>query len=177
MLIQRSCSLNEDAAGAGNNSSEVVVVGFDGSFGLVDRVGRPAINTAIINGDRKEVFNNSITSTLEAQFSNEIETEIMRLSPEFNSPNDTNVLGFTAEALASLLANDVLNVNLSGTTTFFDGTNVLTGRTLNDDVMDTELLLIFGGNDGAQNPNLTTDFVDNNDREFDDSFPYLASPW
>lgn len=175
-LVTVSCSLNEDAAGAGNNNDEVVV-GFEGSFGIVDRIGRPAINTAVINGDRKEAFNTSITSTLEAQFSDEIEAEIMRISPEFNTPTDTNALGLTANALAGLLANDVLNVSLTGTTTFFDGTNVLTGRTLEDDVMDTELLLIFGGSDGTQNPNLTTDFVSNNDKDFLSSFPYLATPW
>jgi hypothetical protein len=45
---------------------------------------------------------------------------------------------------------DVLNVSTTGKTTFFDGTNVLTGRALAD-VIDVELLLIFGGEDGAAN--------------------------
>lgn len=172
-----SCSLNEDAAGGRNNNNEEVIVGFDGSFEIVDRVGRPSINTALVNGDRKETFNTTITSELQANFSSEIETEIMRLSPEFNTPTDTNILGQTAAELAELLANDVLNVSLNGPTTFFDGTNILTGRTLEDDVMDTELLLIFGGSDGEQNPNLTTDFVNNNDRGFLRSFPYLPTAW
>lgn len=64
-----------------------------------------------------------------------------------------------------------------GTTTFFDGTNVLTGRALADDVISVELLLIFGGPDGSKNPQLTDDHVDANDKPFSSSFPWLASPW
>ena len=60
---------------------------------------------------------------------------------------------------------------------FFDGTNVLTGRALADDVIDTELLLIFGGPTGGSNPGLTSDNVDANDKPFLTSFPYLASAW
>ncbi len=174
-LFLASCSLNEDA-GVNRNIDEVVV-GFDGSFGIVDRIGRPSISTALINGNRKETFNTTITEDLNATFKDEIEAEIIRVSPEFNLDTDTNLLGQTAEVLADLLATDVLNVNLTGTTTFFDGTNILTGRTLADDVMDTELLLLFGGSDGAQNPTLATDFVDSNDRDFSPSFPYLPTPW
>ncbi|HRE63538.1 MAG TPA: DUF4331 family protein, partial [Ferruginibacter sp.] len=60
---------------------------------------------------------------------------------------------------------------------FFDGTNVLTGRTLADDVIDVELLLLFGGPTGASNPTLTKDNVNSNDKAFTVSFPYLATPW
>jgi hypothetical protein len=71
----------------------------------------------------------------------------------------------------------VLNVKMNGTTTFFDGTNVLTGRALADDVIDTELLLIFGGPTGAGNPGLTKDNVNANDKAFLTTFPYLAAPF
>jgi hypothetical protein len=77
---------------------------------------------------------------------------------------------------AGALVTDVLNVKTNGTTTFFDGTNVLTGRALADDVIDTELLLIFGGPMGTANEPLTSDNVDANDKAFSTSFPYLASP-
>jgi len=169
-----SCSLNEDA---GLNQEDPVVVGFDGTFVLEDRVGRPAINTALIVGERKEAFNSVLTQNLNLSFRDEMEKEIERLSPAFNTSTDTNVLGQTAIDLADLLANDVLNISLTGTTTFFDGVNVLTGRTLEDDVMDTELLLIFGGEDGTENPTLATDFVEGNDRDFQPNFPYLAVSW
>ena len=81
-----------------------------------------------------------------------------------------------AATFTGLLATDVLSVATNGTTTFFDGTNVLTGRALADDVIDTELLLIFGGPSGADNPGLTSDNVDANDKAFLSTFPYLAAP-
>jgi hypothetical protein len=62
-----------------------------------------------------------------------------------NAGYTTNALGQTAAQLTGLLATDVLNASTTATTTFFDGTNVLTGRTLADDVINVELLLIFGG--------------------------------
>uniref|UniRef100_UPI0040493001 DUF4331 family protein n=3 Tax=Gelidibacter sp. TaxID=2018083 RepID=UPI0040493001 len=91
----------------------------------------------------------------------------------------TNALGLDAPTFTSVLATDVLNVSLDGTTTFFDGNpdNTLSGRRLADDVITVELLLIFGGPDGSQNPTLTDDHVDANDKPFSASFPYLASPW
>ena len=47
----------------------------------------------------------------------------------------------------------------------------------NDDVIDTELLLIFGGSAGTSNPGLTSDKVGSNDKAFLSVFPYLAAPW
>jgi hypothetical protein len=82
-----------------------------------------------------------------------------------------------AATFTGVLATDVLNVSLDGTTTFYDGTNVLTGRALADDVITVELLLIFGGEDFTENPGLSNDYVDANDKAFLSSFPYLASPW
>jgi len=76
-----------------------------------------------------------------------------------------------------VLATDVLNVSTTGTTTYYDGTNVLTGRKLDDDVIDVSLILIFGGPSGTANPQLTSDHVDHNDKAFLTSFPYEASPW
>jgi Domain of unknown function (DUF4331) len=70
-----------------------------------------------------------------------------------------------------------LSVSLDGTTTFYDGTNVLTGRRLSDDVITVELILIFGGPEATSNPGLTDDNVDANDKTFSDAFPYLATPW
>ena len=65
-----------------------------------------------------------------------------------NGAYTTNALGLTADQFTGVLATDVLGVNKTKKTTFFDGTNVLTGRALADDVIDVELLLIFGGHSG-----------------------------
>jgi Domain of unknown function (DUF4331) len=85
-------------------------------------------------------------------------------------------LGQNVDQLIGLLVTDVLNVATNKKTTFFDGTNVLTGRALGDDVIDVELLLLFGGPTGGANPGLTSDNVDENDKAFLTSFPYLATP-
>jgi hypothetical protein len=53
---------------------------------------------------------------------------------------------------------------------------VLTGRALADDVIDVELLLLFGGPAGTSNPGLTKDNVNSNDKAFLSVFPYLATP-
>jgi hypothetical protein len=94
-----------------------------------------------------------------------------------NSGYTTNALGQTAAQFTGLLATDVLNVKKTGVTTFFDGTNVLTSRNLADDVINVELLLIFGGPTGTSNPTLTNDNVNANDKAFSTTFPYLATPW
>ena len=80
-------------------------------------------------------------------------------------------------AFMSLLATDELGVSKSGITSFYNGTQVLTGRALNDDVIDVELILVFGGPTGASNPGLTSDHVNANDKTFLSTFPYLAEPW
>jgi hypothetical protein len=87
-----------------------------------------------------------------------------------------DLLGLDAATFTSVLATDVLSASLTGPTTFYDGTNVLTGRKLDDDVITVELILIFGGPDAMSNPGLTDDNVSQNDKSFSDSFPYLASP-
>jgi len=172
-LVATSCSLNEDAG----IKDQEVVTGFDGTFIQEDRVGRPAITTALITPNRKDAFNLAVTKDLNMLFKSDIEAELRKISPALAGTEDKNALGQDAKVLANLLATDVLNVSLVGKTTFFDGTNVLTGRTLDDDVLDTELLLIFGGEGGKENPTLTTDNVKNNDKDFQKVFPYLPTPW
>ncbi len=169
-----SCSLNEDA---GQAQEEEVVVGFDGVFVQEDRVGKPAINTALILPSRKEAFNVIVTNRIQSAFSNEIKDRIEALSPAYNIATDVNALGLSSTDLANVLANDVLSISLRQPTTFFDGTHVLTGRKLEDDVIDTALLLIFGGEDGTENPQLSKDNVNNNDRAFRNDFPYVPRAW
>lgn len=139
-----------------------------------DQMARPAINTVFnVAGADKDAFNTTIPSAMGAAFQSKFQARLLGL----NSAYTTNALGLSASAFTGLLATDVLTVSTTGTTTFFDGTNVLTGRALADDVIDTELLLIFGGTTGASNPGLTSDKVSANDKVFLTSFPYLASPW
>jgi hypothetical protein len=147
---------------------------FSGTYVQKDQMARPAINTVFIaSGAPKDAFNTTIPSTMGASYQSVFESRLLAL----NSGYTTNALGQTAAQFTGLLATDVLGVKKTGTTTFFDGTNVLTGRALADDVIDVELLLIFGGPTGTSNAGLTSDNVGANDKTFSASFPYLASAW
>ena len=142
-----------------------------GTYIQADQMARPAINTVFVGSSRKNEFNSTTPSTMNAAF----KTDFLAKLAAFGYT--TNILGLNADAFAGVLVTDVLNVKLNGTTTFYDGTNVLTGRALADDVIDTELTLIFGGATGASNPGLTSDHISGNDKSFLATFPYLASPF
>jgi hypothetical protein len=141
-------------------------------FEQEDQFGRPAINTVFVSSADKDAFNTTPPSLQGAAFAGKFEDKLLAL----NAGYTTNLLGLNASAFTGVLATDVLTVSLDGPTTFYDGTNVLTGRRLDDDVITVELILLFGGPDATANPGLTDDNVDANDKSFSDSFPYLASP-
>jgi hypothetical protein len=168
MAIFASCN-NDEEGTIGEPTLD-----FSGTYTLKDQMARPAINTVFIaSGAPKDAFNLTVPSAMGATYQSVFQSRLLAL----NSGYTTNALGQTAAQLTGLLATDVLGVAKTGTTTFFDGTNVLTGRALADDVIDTELLLIFGGSAGTSNPTLTKDNVNANDKTFLTAFPYLASAW
>lgn len=147
---------------------------FGGTYVQQDQMARPAINTVFIAaGAPKDAFNAAIPSQMGAAYQSIFQSRLLALNPGYT----TNALGLDAATFTGVLSTDVLNVSKTAPTTFFDGTNVLTGRALADDVIDVELLLIFGGPTGASNPGLTSDHVNANDKAFSSSFPYLASAW
>src|ERR1700710_1099708 len=116
-----------------NTGAEFTVTG--------DQAGRPGIATVFISAADKENFNATIPSAMNAAYGTKIQAQLMALNPAYT----TNLLGLTATQFTGVLATDVLNVSTTGTTTYYDGTNVLTGRKLTDDVIDVSLILIFGG--------------------------------
>ncbi len=142
-----------------------------GTFTQNDQMARPAINTVFVNAARKNEFNMTVPSQMNAAFNVQFQGVLTGFGYM------TNALGLDKATFTSVLVTDVLNVKMNGITTFFDGTNVLTGRALADDVIDTELLLIFGGSAGTSNPGLTKDNVNGNDKTFSATFPYLANPF
>lgn len=142
-----------------------------GTYTQNDQMARPAINTVFVGSARKNEFNTTTPSMMNAAFNAQFQSVLTGFG------YTSNALGMDKATFAGALVTDVLNVKMNGTTTFFDGTNVLTGRALADDVIDTELLLIFGGASGTSNPGLTKDNVNANDKSFSASFPYLASPF
>lgn len=137
-----------------------------------DQMARPAINTVFVSAADKDMFNTTTPSAMSAAFASKFKAKLMGLNPGYT----TNLLGLTADQFTNVLVTDVLNASTTAPTTFYDGTNVLTGRALADDVIDVELTLIFGGPSGSSNPGLTSDKVNANDKAFLASFPYLATP-
>jgi hypothetical protein len=162
-LIIASCNKNDNPPADTFDTS--------GTFTQNDQMARPAINTVFVNSARKNEFNTTIPSAMDVAFNAQFQTVLT------NFGYVTNILGLNKAAFAGVLVTDVLNVKMNGTTTFYDGTNVLTGRALADDVIDTELTLIFGGAAGSSNPGLTKDNVNGNDKAFLGTFPFLAAPF
>jgi Domain of unknown function (DUF4331) len=142
-------------------------------FDQADQVGRPAINTVFIPASGKDSFNTTIPSMMASKFTGDMKTSLLTLNPGYS----TNLLGLTADQFIGVVSTDVLNAATTGITSFYNGKQVLTGRTLGDDVIDVELTLVFGGPNGTDNPGLTSDHVNGNDKPFLASFPYEASPW
>ncbi len=135
-----------------------------------DQMARPAINTVFVGSNRKDEFNTTVPSAMRAAFLSDFIHKLEGFG------YTSNILGLNKDQFAGVLVTDVLNASTTGKTTFYDGTNVLTGRALADDVIDVELTLIFGGPTGASNPGLTSDHVNGNDVAFLNSFPYMANP-
>lgn len=141
-----------------------------GTYTQNDQMARPAINTVFVGSARKNEFNTTVPSAMNAAFNAQFQSVLTGFG------YTTNILGLDKPTFAGVLVSDVLNVKTNGVTTFYDGTNVLTGRALADDVIDVELTLIFGGAAGASNPGLTRDNVNGNDKAFLAAFPFLATP-
>lgn len=161
-----SCDNDDDAPAAETD--------FSGTYLLKDQMARPAINTVFIaSGAPKDAFNLAIPSAQGATYQPIFQSRLLALNPGYT----TNLLGLDAATFTGVLATDVLGVAKTGPTSFYNGTQVLTGRGLADDVIDVELILIFGGPTNALNPTLTSDNVNANDKAFLPSFPYLAASW
>ena len=135
-----------------------------------DQMARPAINTVFIDAAAKDSFNTTVPTMQAAKFGYKFSNKLTAFG------YTSNILGLDNAAFSGVLSTDVLNVSTTAPTSFYDGTNVLTGRALADDVIDVELTLIFGGAAGTTNPQLTSDNVSSNDMAFSTSFPYLAQP-
>jgi hypothetical protein len=153
-----------------NNDAPADTFDVSGTFTQNDQMARPAINTVFVGSARKNEFNTTVPSAMNAAFNAQFQSVLTGFG------YTSNALGWDKATFAGALVTDVLNVSMTGTTTFADANNTLTGRALADDVIDTELLLIFGGPMGTANAALTSDNVDANDKPFATTFPFLASP-
>ncbi len=119
----------------------------------IDREGRPAVNTAAIPTPYKDVFNEGTPVTDSVLFTPAMIQDIT----ELYGVSVSYALGLT-----EILLPDVLTIDVSKPAAFPNG------RTLTDDVIDTEFKLLTAGA-------LRSDRVDN-DSVFTNSFPYLGAP-
>jgi hypothetical protein len=165
-----------DCGGPNCKPCGVAALDFTGTYIQEDQMGRPQINSIFGTEGFRDEFNITIPSEMQANFQERFQfklTDSTGLNPNYT----TNVLGLNAEEFTTLLSKDVLWLAQTGVTTYSNGSEILTGRALGDDVMDTTLLWIFGGPDGSENPGLTNDGVPSNDAPYTTSFPYLVGPF
>lgn len=171
---------------------------FGGTFVQQDIAGRPAVNAVLnVNGALRDAFNLSAVSARGVQdvisgydaltfpmvFNQNIDNYFVGYSIDGASVSfQANVLGFDAEGFATFMAQtDALQLAAEGSTTYQSTDTWFTGRQLTDDVMDTTLLLLYGGPEGdrfngTNGPMLISDGVGIGDRIFSSEFPYLEAP-
>jgi hypothetical protein len=132
---------------------------------IVDRMGRPAIATALIPDGSEDAFNATRPRDDRAVWGDDVKASLLALSGLDGSPySDAE-----AQAITDVLLPDVLTLDTTSSAGF------LNGRQLADDVIDTELGVITGGFFGGS-PVLTSDCVDANDVPFPGTFPFVAPP-
>lgn len=182
-----SCGNDDDGM---TNEMEMMTADFSGTYTQQDQMGRPGINTVLSgSSETKNSFNVTIPSEQTAKFQPLFLNQAVALHAAFGAEYENNILGLNATTLTTILATDVLQVAPDLPTTYYDGTNVLTGRNLTDDVIDVSLILLFGGETGARFngqdtngdgvadlPILVTDGVSNAGETPSNNFPYLEAP-
>jgi len=162
---------------------------FGGTFRQEDIMGRPGVNTVFSGSDMvKNNFNSSLVTGRESyqpifQATLEAYHDVYGNALGTSIDYETNILGLDAATFTTVLAQfDALQVAPNAPTSYYDGTNLLTGRALGDDVIDISLILMFGGTSGSRfdgnngTPQLTSDGVGPGDRNFGLGFPYLEGP-
>jgi hypothetical protein len=157
---------------------------FLGTFMQNDQMGRPGINTVFTTGEMEENNFNTTIPAQQVQFQPDFEDKVEALYAAYSQTAGTtltyedNILGLDLPTLTTALSIDVLQVTPDAPTSYFTSpTNFLTGRQLQDDVIDVSLILLFGGNSGARfddMPNLVSDNVDFETGSAIANFPYLA---
>lgn len=155
--------------------------------GQIDRIGRPAVATALIPSAKKDAYNQA-AQTQWATYATDIESSLDALDNLDGQAGNSiaGVTGIGNAVLGGVLANDQLIIDISiddcdggylaqeiATVTSTPATKC-GGRTLSQDVVDVTLqaLVDFGSPPGV----LVSDDVDANDKAFTDTFPYLATP-
>lgn len=155
---------------------------------LIDRMGKPALNTVFMNPfggtNQKDPYNRTPPFKDVAKWGGQFQAVEQVFYPAYadascGTATPSPDCGVPA-AIAGLLLPDVLHLDVAnlGTSTgtgFTGGVGgILNGRTLAEDIIDFELYVVTGGLAG--HAIISTDNVGANDSAFPGTFPYLASP-
>ncbi|MFT5941449.1 MAG: hypothetical protein ACI9AV_000119 [Sediminicola sp.] len=190
-----SCSNDDDM----NTEPAPMATDFSGTYSQADHMGRPGINTVLSfdmmgQASVKDEFNVTIPSEMgkfqvgfEARLEqyHDVYADLLGF-PREDINYEPNILGLDATTLTTVLASDALDVAPNMPTSYFNGTQVLTGRNLEDDIIDISLILLFGGEtgdrfngqplgDGRNLPILVSDGASLT-ATLSTSFPYLGTP-
>ncbi len=138
----------------------------ENASGRVDRMGKPAIATVLIDDGNEDAYNQDRPHNDAKNWAPEVSSNLQFLSGLDGDGYDAA----TADFIAGLLVPDVLTLDTTSSDGFVPGLN---GRQPAEDVIDFELFVVTGGLTSA--PVLTTDCVDANDVPFPTAFPYLAA--
>lgn len=135
----------------------------------VERMGIPAINTALIPSTMKDAFNQADPRNDVANFRPTAENTITALraavDPVLGAQDGGPLGNLTPAQVAGALIPDVVTIDFSQPVQFPNG------RRLEDDVIDVALGVVLnrGGSAGI------ADAVNGNDKTFLTTFPYLAA--
>jgi hypothetical protein len=166
-----------------NVVGEPATTDFSGTFTTQDQMGRPGINTVLSGSDaNKNNFNITTPANQLAAFSGEFNNTLGAYYAAYGATFENNILGLDQAQTTAVLSLDVLQVSPDAPTSYFTpGGTFLTGRTLEDDVIDVSLIVLFGGNTGARfdgnngTPNLVSDNVSQEMGTSTSTFPYLTA--
>lgn len=135
-----------------------------GRGGRIDRMGRPAIATVLINDGDEDSFNRVRPDADLRIFGDQVKQNLLTLS----GLDGTGYTDAEARSVTEVLLPDVLTYDTEAPAGY------LNGRALADDVIDASLTIVTGGLGANGTPVLTGDCVDVNDVTFPGTFPYLA---
>ena len=167
-LVVSAAACNDD-----NNDNSITGAQSDRVYVQVERLGNPLVSEVFLAKRNHGFHNSGKPSTDVVNHTTELKSFVMTVAGRDQS---------VANTLASVLLPDMLIVqtdkagNTAGWLTWALA-NGYGGRKLTDDVVDAGLAALFGNLLSPNNvsPGLTTDNVNQNDKPFLPTFPYLAA--
>ncbi len=176
--------------GGGQASGNGGVQPSDQVFTQFDRLSRPAINEvfATVANNRHQINDQDNPTDDSGQLANDIQTFMVGTAGRSQAITDavkSVIVGTTGDVMKADLSSGATKAAYLGVETGGATGSTFGGRALTDDVIDTDLGVIFGNtvpklglapDDGNEIPTLTTDNVGPGAKHFTGTFPYVGAP-